>query len=346
MAAIIEIKNLTKTFGTGESAVHALSDVSLTVNEGDVFGVIGLSGAGKSTLVRCINRLEKPDGGEIRLNGQNVLALSQRELNRARQGIGMIFQQFNLLAQATILENVRFPMAIAGWDRAKADARARELLARVGLAGRESAYPSQLSGGMKQRVAIARALALSPKVLLCDEATSALDPATTRSILALLKDINRELGVTVVIITHEMAVIEEICTRVAILDQSRVAECGAVEDIFANPRSSIARQLIFAGDKRREVFRGKRCLRLVFDGKSAFEPVIADMVLACGAPVSILFADTKPIEGVTYGQMVIQLPDDGGAVSRILRHLDSTGVRYFEEQIPSDCGANGRIKEA
>ncbi len=341
MAEIITIKALSKTFGTGESAVHALRDVNLTVNKGDIFGVIGLSGAGKSTLVRCINRLEEPDCGEITLCGKNILALSEKELNLARQEIGMIFQQFNLLAQSTILDNVCFPMRIAGWKKPESDKRAKELLTRVGLSGRENAYPAQLSGGMKQRVAIARALALSPKVLLCDEATSALDPATTRSILSLLKDINRELGVTVVVITHEMAVIEEICTRVAILDQSQVAECGAVEEIFVNPRSDIARQLIFAGEKRRDVFQGKRCLRIVFDGKGAFEPVIADMVLSCNAPVNILFADTKSIEGVTYGQMVVQLPDDSGAVSRILRHLSTSGVRYYEEQTPVDCGKEG-----
>ena len=337
MGEIIGIRGLTKTFGAGEGAVHALSNVSLSVEEGDIFGVIGLSGAGKSTLVRCINRLEEPDGGEIIVDGKNILALGEKELNEARRGIGMIFQQFNLLEQKTILENVCFPMRIAGWKKAEREARARELLARVGLSGREAAYPAQLSGGMKQRVAIARALSLSPKVLLCDEATSALDPETTRSILSLLKDINRELHVSVVVITHEMAVIEEICTRVAILDQSKVVECGAVEEIFVNPQSDIARRLIFAGEKRREVFRGKRCVRIVFDGKGAFEPVIADMVLSCNAPVNILFADTKPIENVTYGQMVIQLPEDEGASARIMRYLAQSGVRYYEEQNTLDA---------
>ena len=229
MNEIITVRGLTKSFADGEKKVTALNGVDLTVYEGDIFGVIGLSGAGKSTFVRCLNRLEEPDDGSIIINGQDVRELSEKELNIARRNIGMIFQQFNLLSQASILDNVCFPMEIAHWKKADAKKRALELIELVGLAGRENAYPAQLSGGMKQRVAIARALTLSPKILLCDEATSALDPATTRSILTLLKKINRELGVTIVIITHQMSVIEEACNRVAILDKSRIAECGEVE---------------------------------------------------------------------------------------------------------------------
>ena len=229
MNAIITVRGLTKSFADGEKKVTALNGVDLTVYEGDIFGVIGLSGAGKSTFVRCLNRLEEPDDGSIIINGQDVRELSEKELNIARRNIGMIFQQFNLLSQASILDNVCFPMEIAHWKKAEARKRALELIELVGLAGRENAYPAQLSGGMKQRVAIARALTLSPKILLCDEATSALDPATTRSILTLLKKINKELGVTIVIITHQMSVIEEACNRVAILDKSRIAECGEVE---------------------------------------------------------------------------------------------------------------------
>ena len=232
MNEIITVRGLTKSFADGEKKVTALNGVDLTVYEGDIFGVIGLSGAGKSTFVRCLNRLEEPDDGSIIINGQDVRELSEKELNIARRNIGMIFQQFNLLSQASILDNVCFPMEIAHWKKADAKKRALELIELVGLAGRENAYPVQLSGGMKQRVAIARALTLSPKILLCDEATSALDPATTRSILTLLKKINRELGVTIVIITHQMSVIEEACNRVAILDKSRIAECGEVEEVF------------------------------------------------------------------------------------------------------------------
>ena len=222
MNEIITVRGLTKSFADGEKKVTALNGVDLTVYEGDIFGVIGLSGAGKSTFVRCLNRLEEPDEGSIIINGQDVRELSEKELNIARRNIGMIFQQFNLLSQASILDNVCFPMEIAHWKKAEARKRALELIELVGLAGRENAYPAQLSGGMKQRVAIARALTLSPKILLCDEATSALDPATTRSILTLLKKINKELGVTIVIITHQMSVIEEACNRVAILDKSRM----------------------------------------------------------------------------------------------------------------------------
>ena len=237
MNGIITVRSLTKSFADGEKKVTALNGVELTVYEGDIFGVIGLSGAGKSTFVRCLNRLEEPDEGSIIINGQDVRELSEKELNIARRNIGMIFQQFNLLSQASILDNVCFPMEIAHWKKADAKKRALELIELVGLAGRENAYPAQLSGGMKQRVAIARALTLSPKILLCDEATSALDPATTRSILTLLKKINRELGVTIVIITHQMSVIEEACNRVAILDKSRIAECGEVEEVFAGQRA-------------------------------------------------------------------------------------------------------------
>lgn len=239
MNEIITVRGLTKSFADGEKKVTALNGVDLTVYEGDIFGVIGLSGAGKSTFVRCLNRLEEPDEGSIIINGQDVRELSEKELNIARRNIGMIFQQFNLLSQASILDNVCFPMEIAHWKKADAKKRALELIELVGLAGRENAYPAQLSGGMKQRVAIARALTLSPKILLCDEATSALDPATTRSILTLLKKINRELGVTIVIITHQMSVIEEACNRVAILDKSRIAECGEVEEVSVGQRARL-----------------------------------------------------------------------------------------------------------
>ena len=276
---MIAIRGLTKTFGTGSDAVTALRDIDLSVRAGEIFGIIGLSGAGKSTLVRCMNYLEHPTEGSVTVDGKKLGALNRTELLNARRGIGMIFQQFNLLMQKTALENICFPLEIAGVSRKDARARARELLKLVDLEDRENAYPAQLSGGQKQRVAIARALAPSPKVLLCDEATSALDPTTTRSILSLLKEINRTLGITIVVITHEMSVIEEICDRVAIIDHSRIAEAGDVSDIFMNPKTDIARKLLYASGRLGEEVLGERCLRIIFDGTQTSSPVICDMVL-------------------------------------------------------------------
>ena len=271
---MIAIRGLTKTFGTGSDAVTALRDIDLSVRAGEIFGIIGLSGAGKSTLVRCMNYLEHPTEGSVTVDGKKLGALNRTELLNARRGIGMIFQQFNLLMQKTALENICFPLEIAGVSRKDARARARELLKLVDLEDRENAYPAQLSGGQKQRVAIARALAPSPKVLLCDEATSALDPTTTRSILSLLKEINRTLGITIVVITHEMSVIEEICDRVAIIDHSRIAEAGDVSDIFMNPKTDIARKLLYASGRLGEEVLGERCLRIIFDGTQTSSPVI------------------------------------------------------------------------
>ena len=245
--SIIQIQHLTKTFGEGDTAVHALEDINLDIKQGEIFGIIGLSGAGKSTLVRCINLLERPTSGTVIVDGKEMTALSEKELRLARRDVTMIFQSFNLLMQRTCLKNVCFPMEISGVPAAQARKRAAELLELVGLADKADAYPSQLSGGQKQRVAIARALATDPKVLLCDEATSALDPTTTASILELLKDLNAKLGVTVVVITHQMSVIEEICSRVAILDGGVVAEQGSVEDIFSHPTTDAARRLVYPG---------------------------------------------------------------------------------------------------
>ena len=251
------------------------------VRRGEIFGIIGLSGAGKSTLVRCINFLEKPTAGTVTVDGQELGSLLKKQLLEARRSMGMIFQQFNLLQQRTALQNICFPLEIAGTSKADAEKRAKELLEIVGLSDRAGNYPSQLSGGQQQRVAIARALATSPKILLCDEATSALDPTTTRSILALLKEINRTLGITIIVITHEMAVIEEICQRVAIIDSSRIAEVGAVDDVFTRPQSAMAKQLIYPDGKRRALATGKRYCRIVFDGNSSFEPIVSNMVLEC-----------------------------------------------------------------
>ena len=242
---MIELRHIVKDFGTGEAAVHALRDISLTVEDGEIFGIIGLSGAGKSTLVRCINLLERPTSGSVIVDGRDLTAMTDRELRKARKTISMIFQSFNLLMQRSVLANVCFPMELAGVKKEDARRRAMELLELVELPDKANAYPVQLSGGQKQRVAIARALASDPKVLLCDEATSALDPKTTRSILALLKKLNRELGVTVVVITHEMRVVEQICSRVAILDNGEIQETGPVAEVFSNPRSEAGRALLY-----------------------------------------------------------------------------------------------------
>lgn len=329
---IIEIQNLNKTFKTGENTVVALDNINLSIKQGEIFGIIGLSGAGKSTLVRCINLLEKPTSGHILVDGQDLTKLSERELRKARQSIGMIFQGFNLLMQRTALENICFPLELAGVSPKKAKARARELLQIIGLSDKEKAYPVQLSGGQKQRVAIARALATNPKVLLCDEATSALDPTTTQSILALLKELNQKLGVTIVIITHEMKVIEQICHRVAIIANSHIVEMGPVDEVFRNPKTAAAKKLLYPQSNHIEKFTGKgEYLRLVFDGSTTDRPIIANMVLKCGAPVNIAFADTKNIDGKIYGQMIIQLPENPDIVQRMLKYLEEEQITYGKE---------------
>ena len=341
--AMIELQHLTKTYGSGAGAVTALDDVSLSIEQGEIFGIIGLSGAGKSTLVRCINLLEQPTSGRVLVDGKEMTALSGRALREARRNIGMIFQGFDLLMQRTALGNVRFPLELAGVSRAEADRRARELLATVGLADRENAYPAQLSGGMKQRVAIARALANNPKVLLCDEATSALDPTTTESILELLREINRTLGVTVVVITHEMRVVERICSRVAIIADSHIAEQGEVQEVFLNPQTEAAKKLVlpsrsgklegFAEDGKEgavDECRGE-LIRLAFDGTATDRPVIADMILSCGAPVSIIYADTRTIEGRLYGHTVLQLPGNAETAEKLKRWLANEGISFTKE---------------
>jgi D-methionine transport system ATP-binding protein len=330
---IIEIKNLNKTFGEGDGAVVALDDISLEIGQGEIFGIIGLSGAGKSTLVRCINLLERPNAGSVVVDGQDLTSLPERELRRARQSIGMIFQGFNLLMQRTALENVCFPLELTGLPRRECAARARELLETVGLADKEMAYPAQLSGGQQQRVAIARALATSPKVLLCDEATSALDPTTTQSILALLKELNLKLGVTVVVITHEMRVIEQICSRVAIIANSHIEEIGAVEEVFRHPKTEAAKKLLFPRGENTAAFTGRgKFFRVTFEGSSADRPVIADMVLRFGVPVNIVFADTKNIDGKIFGHMILQFPEDPATAERMLAYLEAENVGYAEEE--------------
>ena len=328
---MIELKHLSKTFHTAEKDIVALEDINLTINDGEIFGIIGLSGAGKSTLVRCINLLETPTSGEVIIDGSSITELPRKELLRLRQNIGMIFQSFNLLEQRSVLRNVCYPLEIAGVAKAEARARAQELLKLVGLEDRAKSYPSQLSGGQKQRVAIARALATKPKYLLCDEATSALDPNTTRSILELLKEINETLGVTIIVITHEMKVIDQICDRVAVIDQSHIAEEGRVSQVFTNPQSRIARDLIIPRDRAVLDTKGGRKLRLTFNNEYSNAPVISNMVLECQAPVNILFADTKQFEDHIYGHMIIELPSDPRQADKILVWLKGSNIEWREE---------------
>ena len=327
---IISLQNVGKEFKTANGPVVALDDINLDIHRGEIFGIIGLSGAGKSTLVRCINMLETPTSGQVIFEGGNLAAQNDKQKRMARRSMGMIFQQFNLLAQRNVLKNVCFPLEIAGIPKQEGRKRALELLELVGLADRASAYPAQLSGGQKQRVAIARALATNPKVILCDEATSALDPNTTKSILSLLKEINRTMGVTVIVITHEMAVIEAICDRVAIIDQSHIAELGTVSEIFSEPKSKIGRQLILGDAINQVKFSNSRQLRIIFDGRESTEPIISNLVLACKLPVNIMYAATKDIQGTAMGQMIIQLPEEESDANRVINYLKSIHIPYEE----------------
>lgn len=327
---MIEIKNLDKVFNSAGGPIEALKDVNLTVNDGEIFGIIGLSGAGKSTLVRCINLLETPTRGSVVLDGKDLTKMSRKELLMTRRNIGMIFQSFNLLSQRNVLKNVLYPMEIAGIKKADAEKRAKELIEMVGLTDRIKSYPAQLSGGQKQRVAIARALSTNPKYLLCDEATSALDPNTVRSILALLKDINKKLGVTIIVITHEMKVVEQICDRVAVIDSGRVVETGEVKQVFISPKSKMARELILPKNETVESINSERVVRIVFDGQSAFEPVISNIVTECRCAVNILGADTKNIDGKAYGQMLLQLPDDEASSERVKNYLGKRKIPFEE----------------
>ncbi len=330
---MIRLDHITKTFSGQGSEVHAVRDVTLHIAPGEIFGIIGYSGAGKSTLVRCINLLERPTSGTVTVDGVELTALSERELRARRKKIAMIFQQFNLLMQRTCLDNVCFPLEIAGVKREDARRRALELLELVELADKAKAYPVQLSGGQKQRVAIARALASDPKVLLCDEATSALDPQSTRAILRLIQKINRETGITVVIITHEMAVVEEICQRVAILDSGSMVETGRVEDIFSNPQTDAGRRLVYpdGAEALTTELDAERVVRLAFNGGSAYEPLVASLAIDCGVKVNILGADTRNIDGKAFGTMLLGLPQDPAEAARALTYLKGQANVTVEE---------------
>lgn len=342
----ITVTHLTKTFEQKGQTVEALKDISLTIETGDIYGIIGMSGAGKSTLVRCFNYLEKPTSGEVCVAGKNLGTLSEKQLRTQRSNIAMIFQHFNLLMQKNVLDNVCFPMQLQRKKKKEARQRAMELLKTVGLEEKANAYPAQLSGGQKQRVAIARALASEPDILLCDEATSALDPQTTASILALLKEINRKFGITIVIITHQMSVIREICRHVAIIEKGRLVESGTVEEIFAHPKSAAGRELIlkdlpeggtaeiegeWQGERRqKERLAADKKLRVVFSENSAFEPVIANMVLKFGTPVNILRADTKNVAGVAKGEMILGLPQEKNLQREMEQYLWEKGLEIEE----------------
>ena len=337
MSSIL-LQDVSKTFETKDGSVQALNHVSLSIETGDIYGIIGMSGAGKSTLVRCMNFLEVPSEGKVLIDGKSLSEFSPKELRKEREKIGMIFQHFNLLMQKNVLENVCFPLYIQGKKKAEARAKALELLEIVGLADRAKAYPAQLSGGQKQRVAIARALASDPQILLCDEATSALDPQTTSSILELLQDINQKFGITIVIITHQMSVVREICTHVAIMKDGEVKEQGLVEEIFSHPKSQVAKELI-SKDSGNDVESKKltqseiqdgEIVRIVFSENSAFEPVIANLILTFHEPVNILKANTKNVGGVAKGEMILQFMSDSTNVPEMKKFLTERGLEIGE----------------
>ena len=333
---LLELQNICKDYIQGKVPIPVLKNISLSVDTGEYLAIMGPSGSGKSTLMNVIGLLDRPTSGQFLLDGKPMQTCTDRMLSEIRnQKIGFVFQNFNLLPRQTALDNVALPLLYAGVGKKERTQRAKEALIRVGLEDRITFLPTQLSGGQKQRVAIARALASNPKILLCDEATSALDPQTTASILELLKSINEQFQITIVIITHQMSVIREICNRVAIIEHGELVENGLVEDIFSHPKSKAARELILrdvpensgkaegAVAAQMERIQGDKKLRIVFTENSAFEPVIANMILQFGKPVNILRADTKNVGGVAKGEMILGLPDD--------RHLQIDMEQYLTE---------------
>ncbi len=314
---IISIRSLSKSFGEHQ----VLSNVSLDVEKGDVYGILGLSGAGKSTLVRCINGLEKFDEGEILFKGEKV------SFDRAyRRKVAIIFQQFNLLDQRTVLKNVELSGELFREKNVKE--RALNYLDLVGLSDKADAYPSQLSGGQKQRVAIARALMSEPEVLLCDEATSSLDPDTTKQILALLEDLNSKLGLTVIMISHQMNVIEQICNKVAIIDNAKIVESGNAQDIFLSPKTEIAKKIIYSGHINTD-FNNSKCLKLIFNGEID-SPIVAEIIRDCNVVLSVIYADSKVVNDRIYGQLIFKTPSDEASVTKIQKYLDLKGIHYEE----------------
>lgn len=326
MSRIIEIKKLNKSYRTDKGEVQALTDINLEIEEKDIYGIIGLSGAGKSTLVRCMNLLERPDSGEVIVKGSDLTKLSDKSLREQRKKIGMIFQHFNLLMQQSVLDNVAFPLEIAGTGKKEARRKALEYLETVGLSEKASSYPAQLSGGQKQRVAIARVLASRPDILLCDEATSALDPQTTKSILGLLKEINSKFGITIVVITHEMSVIQEICRHVAVLDHGVLVESGTTDELFRAPKTDEAKRLVFSGSEHIINMTSENVVRISFHGGSAYEPILGNIILEIKTPLNILYADTRTVNGNAEGEMLIQLPPDEEKAKRITDYFREKGL--------------------
>ena len=330
MSNVFELKNVYKTYKNDGREFTALKDVSLEVREGEIFGIIGMSGAGKSTLVRTLNRLEEVTGGSVLFYDKELASLKAAELREVRHLISMIFQGFNLVNQRTVLANVEQPLKIAGVARRERREKALQMLEIVGLEDKKDVFPARLSGGQKQRVAIARALAADPKVLLCDEATSALDPKITGEILDLLKKINIERKLTIVIITHEMSVVEKICDRVAIIDDGILAEVGDVRDVFSDPKSKAAKKLVFPSNPFDPSDPARKLIRIVFDGTHSSEPFIANLVEQTGLKVNILSANTRSVGGIGFGQMIIELPESLDDQKKIIDFFIKGGLSVSE----------------
>ncbi len=328
---MIEIKNLGKTFTSKSGETTALKNINLTIEDGDIYGVIGLSGAGKSTLVRCINYLERPTEGDVYIDGEGLGSVTPQRLREIRRKVAMIFQQFNLLQQRSVLKNVELAGEIAGQENITD--KAIHLLELVGLGDKLDSYPAQLSGGQQQRVAIARALMSDPKVLLCDEATSALDPETTHSILELLKSLNKELGLTIVIISHQMSVIEAICNKVAIIDKSEIVSDGYLQDVFLSPTNEVAKKLIYSGHVNTGI-KGEKFVKLMFTGE-VDKPIITDIIQKCNILVSIMYAETKMLNDKTYGQIIFRLPYYDEDIENLKKFLSKEGVSF--EEVDSDA---------
>ena len=343
---MIELRHISKDFGTGEHAVHAVQDVSLTVETGEIFGIIGFSGAGKSTLVRCINLLERPTSGEVLLDGQELTALPPKQLRQTRKKIGMIFQHFNLMPSRTVAGNVAYPLRGSGLSREQIAAKVQSLLELVGIGDKADAFPSQLSGGQKQRVAIARALANDPSVLLCDEATSALDPQTTKAILHLLRDLNAKLGLTIVLITHEMAVVREICHRVAVMEHGRVAEQGEVFNVFVDPRQDITRsfiqttsnlqkveELIAADSPVTRLKPGELIIRLSYVQRNAAEPLISVVTKLFDVSLNIIFADINIVQDAPIGGTVAIISGERSHLTKAIEYFidKNVGVEVIKD---------------
>ncbi|MBR6030149.1 MAG: ATP-binding cassette domain-containing protein [Clostridia bacterium] len=345
---MIELRNLSKSFVTADGPVDALKHVSLTISDGDIYGIIGMSGAGKSTLVRCINMLERPTEGSVLMDGTDLGTLKKKEIQRIRHQITMIFQSFNLLMQRTCLQNVMFPLKLTRVPLPQAKKRAMELLETVGLPDKANAYPAQLSGGQQQRVAIARALATNPRVLLCDEATSALDPKTTHAILELIRDINRKLGITVILITHQMSVVQEICNRVAILENGTVVEEGDVSEVFSNPKAAATRALVYPDAVEGLDSLGaahQQMVRLIFRGAAAAtRPLIASMAIDCHIAANILSAATRTLGGKVYGTMLLNIPGGPDELATAVKYLSATAD--VTVQVEVEYQSAGPEKEA